>query len=670
MAPKTSTTPLPILLGGLVLLIGAAVGVLLLSDEGGERVAPAHLIEDVVDVPRPGPVTPLVDTTEDGPRARPLAAAPVPGEPASDAIALATPSGPSGGIEGRVVDRFDAPVEGVAITLYKGNALMTAGAFPGARTPVDARTVTDAQGAFTLAQIPVGRPYIVVGDHDEFARSETGNLQVVDGQTTTEVVLRMGQGAIVAGTVANDSGQMLPGVRVELFDTLQSALLRPEQRRPWKIALTDDAGRFEFLHVSATNFQVRAESEGYESQTYNVSHALETTPRDEKIDFVLHGGQSMNGQVVDEIGKGIEGARVEAIALRKEYSSNSIAFSDAGGYFLLEGMGTSFYRLHATAVGFTDKIEPKIHISDSEVVVQMSRRGGIQGTVTMLNGNPVTSFELVLMKAHESREPVYMSESRDFEAKDGTFTFDNLDAGSYVLEARAPGFADSRSDVVTLEAAGPAFVPTQIVMGKGGTLTGLVYDPNGKPAPGATVALNENNFVDTPIIAIFAQMAPDKSRKREVATDEAGRFTFTLVTPGVYQVAVKHADFAPRVINDVRVIDDSLGSNAPVELAMPRGAGIAGRAIDDVDRPMRFTKVTITQKNTGFMEATTTDKQGNFEFANLAAGNYTVTVNPERLSDEEKVHPFMALVIAQRSQQDIYLSEGQQGQMTLYLRKN
>jgi len=670
MAASKTSSSLPIVLVGLVLLVGAAVGALMLFDEPGPDESSAGVIEEIAEVRESRPVTPLVDTSDDGPRAQPLTAAPIETAPAtSDPIALAEPSGPAGAITGRVVDRFEAPVEGVAITLYKGNALMTGGGFPGAKTPVDVRAVSDAEGLFTLEQIPVGRPYIVVGEHDDFARSETGNIRVEDDVTTTDVVLTMGEGAVVSGSVKNDSGQPLAGVRVEMYDTLRSALVRPEERRPWKITLTDDAGRFEFRHVSATNFQVRAEHDGYESQTFNVSHALETTPRDETIEFTLHPGQTMTGRVVDELGNGVEGARVEAIALRKEYSSNSIAFSDAGGYFLLEGLGTSFYRLHATADGYSDEIEPKVHVSTGDVTLTMSRRGGIQGQVTTLGGEPVTEFELVLMKAHESRDPVYMGDSRKFESPDGTFTFDNLDAGSYVLEARARGFADSRSDVVVLEKDGPRFVPTQIRMGKGGTLRGTIYDPNGQPCAGATVSLNENNYVDTPIIAIFAQMAPDKSRKRSVRTDEDGDFVFRLVPPGVYQVAVKHPDYAPKKVDDVRVVDDSIGTNAPVELAMPRGASVQGRAVDEADRPLSFTKVTITQKNTGFMEATTTDKQGEFEFANLGSGNYTVTVNPEKVGGE-KVHPFMALVYAQRSQQDIYLSEGQRGEMTIYLSKN
>jgi hypothetical protein len=58
------------------------------------------------------------------------------------------------------------------------------------------------------------------------------------------------------------------------------------------------------------------------------------------------------------------------------------------------------------------------------------------------------------------------------------------------------------------------------------------------------------------------------------------------------------------------------------------------------------------------MNAGTTDKNGYFTFGNLASGDYTLTVTPERVAGEP-VHPFIRLVYAKKSAKDVFVNEGQ-----------
>ena len=68
-----------------------------------------------------------------------------------------------------------------------------------------------------------------------------------------------------------------------------------------------------------------------------------------------------------------------------------------------------------------------------------------------------------------------------------------------------------------------------------GSLDGTVTDPSGALVPGATIVVSSDHFVQT------------------AATDWAGRYLVNGLTPGVYQVSVQSAGFAPFEKSDLIV---------------------------------------------------------------------------------------------------------------------
>jgi protocatechuate 3,4-dioxygenase beta subunit len=649
-------------MAGLAILLVAVVGAVWLLT--GDTAAPgdpedppvvARLEEPEAEAPTFAGQTP---PTERQPERIDVARPELGPEPVSAPI-VARPGAPAGAIAGHALDRSGQPVSDVAIAVYLGDALL-AGAFPGARQLVEVQTISADDGSFVVEPVPVGSPYILVGEHDEFARSETGNVRVEDGKTTSGVVLRMDEGSVVRGTVSAAGGSPIAGARVEFYDTLQTAFQKPEDARPWKVVFTDAAGRYAFTHVSSSSFRVRASADLYETQTRTSSHALDFTPKDEVLDFELRPGQALPGRVVDVNGVGLQGARVEAnsqMQNNRDVQSSAIAYSDEGGWFVLEGLGGDRYTLMATAEGYSDKKMPNVTVTAGQIQVMMERRGSVEGWVSSTEGQPITSYSLHLMRSRPNVEPHYLNDGRSFQDDEGWFLFDNVDPGEYVLEVRAGGFADTRSDPFTIERQEQPSAQLRLVMSRGGTLKGIVIDADGQPVKGARVSLNPNNFIDSSISRIFKQLAPSDERERRAVTDGEGRFVFGTVPPGTYQVRAEHPESAPRVINDVVVLDDRQGGNRPIEVALPRGAVIAGQAVDDMG-PLAFCKVQINRQDSGFMDAGTTDKDGYFRFRNLAQGEYQVTINPERVNNEP-VHPFVRLVYAKKSMKTVYVNEGQ-----------
>jgi len=127
----------------------------------------------------------------------------------------------------------------------------------------------------------------------------------------------------------------------------------------------------------------------------------------------------------------------------------------------------------------------------------------------------------------------------------------------------------------------------------------------------------------------------------------------------VYQVSGELDGAAPVAINDVNIVDDGAGGNAAINLVLPPGAVISGRAMSSAQRPLAYCKVQISQNETSYMQMDTTDATGAFSFHNLRSGKYTITVTPTRDDDDKPLHPFMQLVNASKSKQEVFVNEGQ-----------
>ncbi len=666
---KGSNTPLVVLVTSVALLGLLGMVWLMLGEDGPgssgpepstslNRVedGPMERFDDVVAAPETGAAESIK--------------VPVLSQPESTPLVASSAFGPVGSVSGMVVNQLGEPVPDVRITIFQSENALIGGNFPGTRKRVDTETYSDAAGNFTLADIPRKKAYLLVGEHELYAKSESPHFRVRKNVETSGVTLTMLKGATVQGTVVEVNSGPIPGARVEMFDTLETVFKKPEDHRPWKVVFTDGAGSFAFEHVSGTSYKVRVTSEGYESQSRTVSNALEGQAKDETMAFELNRGKALEGRVVDGDGNPVEGARLEATSLTKEYQGSAVAISDANGYYLLDGMGDNYYQLRVTCAGYSDVTRPRIHITAGTILVTMYKRGQVEGWVTTVAGQPVADGELMLMRHHAQRDPSYLNQRKELDDPAGYFLFDDIEPGSYMLEARAKGWADARSEPFTITREAADQTPQlRIEMGMGGTLRGRVFDHITDPAAGASVSLNLNNHVETSIGALFGALAPSGERVREVTTDGEGRYKLDLIPPGTYQVAVTHGNSAPKAINDVVIRDDANGGNAEFDVTLPPGAVIAGKALDINQEALAFTKVQVSQKGTGFLEALTTDRDGTFRFENLRAGNYTLTLNPEKVGGKV-VHPFMRLVYAQKSQKEIYVSEGQQTEGILLVLQN
>lgn len=650
----SKSSPVPILLGLFGIVVLVAAGALLLleesdasapEDDRGPVIQSDEQPEDLSTV-----VTAVVPTDPDRTKLD------VPGialsDPSGLPMAIIDRDGPMGSLSGLAIDYLGQIVANAEVRLYKGSALTNVSL---ARTQLPNVALTDAEGKFFMEGVPVDRNYVVVGEHPDFALAEHTGIVVREGELSSGLRLVFEMGAKIEGVVTSLAENPIPEARVELYDTVSDARLKPVDRRPWKIVFTDAYGRFAFLHVSTISLKVRVEASGFESQTHMLSSALQAGPSDQQLNFRLANGLPLGGRVVDEFGTGIAGVRLEANALKREYQGNAVAFSEENGHFLLEGLSSEYpYQLRAEKDGYSTKTVPQVRVSDSNVLVEMQSRGSVRGWVTASDGSPVTSFSVALMRARPGSEPQLMADLRQFTDSKGEFVFDNLEPGNYAFEARSPDYASSRSESVTVQRGQDRAAEVRITMLEGGTLKGIVFGTDGKPLQRALVTVNVNNFVDSPILKIFAALAPSAEEKIRARTNAKGRFQIKHIMPGTYQVRVKHSSAAQLLRNDVTLEE---AQTLELELHLPLGASVTGRALNENRLPLAYTQVQINQQ-TGFADSVTTDENGVFGFENLSEGTYSLSVNPERINDKP-VAPLVRLVYATKSKREISLREGQ-----------
>ena len=160
-----------------VLLVGGLATAWLLrgsSGSGGEQgKAPALQVGKAAEEPDVPPTFPE-PAPQNETKNIDLSGAP-PTRPRS-AEAVAQIGGPTGDIEGLAVDTKGRPIEGVHISAYLGNNMVPG--FPMAHDSVDATTTSAADGSFKLKNVPVAKAVAVVGEHDDYARSEVPGINV------------------------------------------------------------------------------------------------------------------------------------------------------------------------------------------------------------------------------------------------------------------------------------------------------------------------------------------------------------------------------------------------------------------------------------------------------------------------------------------------------------
>jgi protocatechuate 3,4-dioxygenase beta subunit len=320
---------------------------------------------------------------------------------------------------------------------------------------------------------------------------------------------------------------------------------------------------------------------------------------------------------------------VRAYRSRRGDHAPESAISGARGAFEVHGLGGNDVRVVVSHALYTTTSVDDVKTGSKNLTIRLPRRTGLAGRIVDPEGEPLENFWINVKRAPHPGDLFDIGMRRRYSHEKGRFVVEGLDPGMYRLEIAAKGFAATLSGEISVPREHYADAGT-IAVQRGGSIRGSVLDPDGEPLMGATVSLKPNNYRPSYFEEAFGSVST--IRTQPARTDINGRFGMLAVTPGVYQIEVRSRAYPPLRIDDV-VIDDEAEVELG-ELAMPRGATIAGRIFTEDGARAAGAKVRIVKDDASFCIIVTADSEGRFEASPVPAGSYTLTPEFPLLEDD------------------------------------
>lgn len=458
-------------------------------------------------------------------------------------------------ISGKLVDEHGKPVEGARFSLNQSEEDSASDAEDGIRTDEDGQFVLDVARSGT---------WKVSIRHERFLPQE---LSVQAPAEDVRWVLQ--EGAVVEGSVTDEKGVPLKGVRVILWKSGES----------WRMQLaarTDDRGHFSMGGLRAGSYAIEALLTG-EIGDRQASRTLELRDS-ERVEVSLHfePGWSLSGLVVDEAGQPLPEASVSMEAQvenpppwrrgKGRRSGLGPQLRTGGdGRFTFRHLSAGTYTVRAIKRGYTfepskavggELVERKLRVRSGmgEVRLVLETQARITGRVVGPDGAPIQRFEV---------------EGHFVDDESGAFAYPFSKSGSKTLRFKAPGMVQVERTVEVHEGVDRDL--GEVRMERGRRVTGRVVDAE----TGEPIALARVEIEDLPQ---DARDTGPKTHDRE-RTRENGFFEFDHVASRPLALKVSRSGY--------RTQSMALGSGAEsVTVRLDAGATVEISVRDLEGRPL------------------------------------------------------------------------------------
>ncbi|MHC4380861.1 MAG: carboxypeptidase regulatory-like domain-containing protein, partial [Planctomycetota bacterium] len=257
----------------------------------------------------------------------------------------------------------------------------------------------------------------------------------------------------------------------------------------------------------------------------------------------------------------------------------------------------------------------------------------VSGVVVDESGKPVSEAIVSLSRKYSSGDLFGKpKESEKFDAETdsmGRFRFRRLPAGDEMSTWVVHGdYAPTQGPTFSSLAQETQELPP-IVMKSGYTLAGRITDTNGQPIPGSVeINRQRSGFAAAPR---EEQRAEDLALGRlvQAQADEQGNFLIRNIAEGIWTLHASHEGYASAQIRPILFFENKHVDD--VEVVLEQEHHIAGRAIDENDRPVANALVSVSrvQPRPILTGNTTTQEDGSFDVRGLAEGIYGLSVQAE-----------------------------------------
>lgn len=592
-------------------------------------------------------------------------------------------------IEGRVVDPSGFGATGVSVVAeYRPPGMPGVGRIVRRvlrlvngeflKGPFEART--DVDGRFTISSLPPG-----VYDLAAVATSgvEARLASVESG--TADAVIVLGRGARIVGSFTDDDGFPVSSLNVKLerqddvvelpllmssFSGVANTVNRFLGSGPQR-AVSQADGSFRFSPLGAGRYRLSVEDRGF----LPLSREVEVEwGEDHSLGLVrVSRGEAIRGWVRSQDGVPLSGATVLAAPAKANFMTMGPAINDVltgrvqvlsgqDGAFLLEGLKPGQFRLTVTHPNYAPGVVESIAAGDEPVEVELRPGATVSGRVLdAQSGQPVAGARVRVggVRSRADEEGVFILEGvaagreaamNPFGGQFGGGWRRNREgeeaapANQVSLRVRAKGYLRENFEL-DLDSL-PEEVELEIE--RASEVAGVVYDPDGNPAPGALVRLapwmpeevGSLGFFDPSLIflAVGVSDLEGKFRFRDFHVADGDR----------YRILADHPSWARGTSPDFSLgekaedeeIEVHLLAGGTVKGTVSDGSQALGGAIVRLGKPRKrdprgafiFNMLGLPKGG----KVAHTNSRGEFHYDQLLPGDYTVSVEVAGFTDSRE----------------------------------
>jgi len=513
---------------------------------------------------------------------------------------------PAGGrVTGRVIEKGTNK----AITSFQaGVSTSRGGGMMVMMGPPQLKSFTSEDGSFTLENVPIGAMN-VVASAPGYANGRS-NVDVVEGKTTSDVVIELETGVRLVGKVTGPNGAALSEATVEVRPSPSGSFARGGGMRR---AMTDSNGEFslESLDPGEETFEISHPKYVATSKTVTLKG------REMRMDVQLSGGQRVTGTVVTDSGMPVADAEVSAFTATG--MSGDSARTNASGQFEFGSLSAARYRFTASKTGYVDGVADDVDVSSGgNIRIQLRTGGTVYGRVTGLTEKELAGTTVTARSGRTSSSAA-VDPSGNFRiegAATGTVQVSATTSSQSFMERRSSGtqtveVTAGSAQQVTLEFRGDTVVRGRVTR-------------NGMPMGGAMVMF---------------QPRGGSRANASTSADESGNYSVSGLEEGEYTVMVTDV----QRLNPHQTTYQVRGGVATFDIDY-KVASVRGRVIDaGTNEPIAEATVNFRPSQSGemrFMRAVTTDTNGNFTMESVSPGSYQITASRDGYGNELKEETF------------------------------
>ncbi|MDJ0770864.1 MAG: carboxypeptidase regulatory-like domain-containing protein [Ilumatobacter sp.] len=501
-------------------------------------------------------------------------------------------------------------------------------------------TTTDAAGLYSLAglrpgdyavQAWAGSGFVTEYYDDAYNSFDALLVPAAAGTTTPGIDIELEVAGAIAGTVTDTTGVPIAGVNVRACGPATCGSATTGVDGTYEVTgLRAGADVVEFRDFSGPYVREYYDDSPTSSGATDVIVAAgSTTPG---IDAVLAVGGSIAGAVTDATGTPIFNAYVNACPIGP--GACAAAWTDSGGFYQIDGLAEGDYRVEfdkredgfvgeyyddTSDIASATAVPVVAGITTSGIDATLEQGGGVTGTVTDSNGQPLATISVWVC---DSTGAACRGSSTD---ASGSYTVTGLPPGDVTVRfsdwtgIHLGEYFDDASDEATATpvavTAGSTITGIDAELQLGGAISGNVTGPLGAPVANADVTACGSSSCWT-------------SR-----TNLDGNYTITGLPTDFFTVEFAATGLVGEYYDDVT--DSGLatpvavvvGATTPgIDAALVEGGRISGTVTDSAGAPLPDISVDASSSTGGSSYGSAvTDAAGTYTVTGLATDDYRVS---------------------------------------------